>query len=273
MCTHAACLSGAGCPSLRHCLLSSLLFNPVNCSPLQRIFPEFHVRESPLPISGGFKNMCTAGADPWSLQLYPTSLAAISGWLGIDNLLFTARVWLWLGRAFPLTFRALHFNFCHCSLSFYCHGGTFLSLQHLLTSETDNAVGGRTCPRRSPLLAGRGHYCITFLLEFSIPAVPSSADCQLRLPSCSPLCHQCSCSLLSFSQGEHQRSKGPSVPIPKQDLLWWSTGGPAGPQTWSLRALSIYTSDLNSSPVIGTCGFIIRKLHNIKERLFPLFHK
>lgn len=88
-------------------------------------------------------------------------------------------------------------------------------------------VGGRTCPRRSPLLAGRGHYCLTFLLEFSIPAVLSSADCQLCLPSCLPLCHQCSCSLLSFSQGEHQRPKGPSVSIPKQELFWWSTGGPA----------------------------------------------
>lgn len=47
-----------------------------------------------------------------------------------------------LGRAFPLTFRVLLFNFCDCSFSFYCHGGTFPSLQHLLTSETDNTVGG-----------------------------------------------------------------------------------------------------------------------------------
>lgn len=131
------------------------------------------------------------------------------------------------------------------------------------------AVGGRICPRRSPLFAGRGHYCLTFLLAFSIPAAPSSADCQLCLPSRPSLP-----SVLLL----------PAFPLPGRapevrrtfntkfkagvTLVkhWWASWPDTKPQ-------SPVRSDLNSPPVLGTCAFTITRLHSVKERLFPLFHK
>lgn len=190
------------------CLLSSLLSNTVN--PLQRNFPVLHVRECqcqcPLPMPGGFRYVHTFEGKTWPQQLYSHlswwGFTAFSRRMDTNSHLFAAQVWLCFGGAFLLKFPVLYFNFCHCSFSFHCHGRTFLSLQHLVTSEADNAVGGggkRDSSLRSPRFAERGHYCLTFLLEFSIPAVLSSAACQSCLHFPSSPCHRCFCSLLFSS--------------------------------------------------------------------------
>lgn len=144
----------------------------------------------------------------------------------IENSLLTAWVWLWYGRSFLLTFPALRFTFW--SFFFHCYGRTFLPLQHLISSEASNAVGGMTHLQRSPRFAERGHYCLIFLLEFSIPAALSSAGCQSRLPSLLPLQRCCFCSLLSSFWAEYQRSKGSPRPNSKQSSLWCNTVGLAG---------------------------------------------
>lgn len=140
------------------------------------------------------------------------------------------------------------------------------------------AAGGTTPPRRSPRFAERGHSCLTFLLEFSIPAAPSRAACQSRPPSLPPLCHRCFCSLLSSSGGGHQRSKGPSRPNSKQGSLWCTAGGLA---SYTELATGMkpdgpphsYVKFLELPHHLSTCGFSFTRLHNIKERLFRLFHR
>lgn len=143
------------------------------------ISPCFMSKKGPLPMSGGFRHVHTVEGKTWPQQLYSHlswwGFTTVSRWTGANSHLFAALVWLCFGGAFSLTFPPLYFNFCHCLVSFHCHGRTFLSLQHLVTSEADNAVGGgrrRDSSSRSPRFAERGHYCLTFLLEFSIPTVP-----------------------------------------------------------------------------------------------------
>lgn len=117
----------------------------------------------------------------------PTSLAAISGWLGADNLLFTAWVLAvaW-GELFHSHFVCYTSTYAIVHSPFIATEGCFFHFSicsHQKQITPWEAMGGRACPQSSPPFAGRGHYCLTFLLELSIPAVPSSDGCQLHLPS------------------------------------------------------------------------------------------
>lgn len=286
---HAACLSGAGYPSRWDCLLSSSLFIPMKRSPLQRNFPGLTCQRKPPPPQ--YLVVSRRCAQPRLVlgprSYIPTSLTGVwrpfwDGRVCADSHLFAAGAWLWFGgELFSLTVPGLRFNFCHCSFSFHCRGRTFFHCSvwsHQKQKTPWEAAGGTTPPRRSPRFAERGHSCLTFLLEFSIPTAPSRAACQSRPPSLPPLCHRCFCSLLSSSRGGHQRSKGASRPNSKQGSLWCTAGGlasypevatgmkPDGP-------LHSHIEYLELPHHLSTCGFSITTLHNIKERLFPFFHR
>lgn len=286
---HAACLSGAGYPSRWDCLLSSSLFIPMKRSPLQRNFPGLTCQRKPPPpniwwFQGGARSRGWYLA-PAAISPHPSP--GFGGRFGMDGCAQIATsLLLGLGcglggELFSLTVPGLRFNFCHCSFSFHCRGRTFFHCSvwsHQKQKTPWEAAGGTTPPRRSPRFAERGHSCLTFLLEFSIPTAPSRAACQSRPPSLPPLCHRCFCSLLSSSRGGHQRSKGASRPNSKQGSLWCTAGGlasypevatgmkPDGP-------LHSHVEYLELPHHLSTCGFSITTLHNIKERLFPFFHR
>lgn len=66
----------------------------------------------------------------------------------------------------------LHLNSCHCSFPFHCCERMFLSLQiwpHQKQIAPWEAAGGVTPHWRSPYFAERGHYCLTFLLDWASP--------------------------------------------------------------------------------------------------------
>lgn len=279
MCTHAVCLSGAGCPYLRLPALQ-LTVQPRELQPFAEEFPSVSCQRKPPANIWRFQ----IGVHSWGWSLVPAALPPHpllpfqDSWVQIisPSLLGFG---CGLGGAFPLAFRALRFNFCHCSFSFYCNGGTFLSLQHLLTSQTDNAVGGSgrqsSSSEVTPLC--REGALLSHLPPWIQHPCCAKQSCQFRLPSLSPLCHQCSSPCFppprESSRGQRDLQYQIQSRIYFGAPLVGQLATPCLPQTWSLTTLSIHTSDLSSPPLLGTSGFIITRLHNVKERLFALFHK
>lgn len=196
-------------PTSAGLLLSSSLFKPAKGSPFAEEFPGVcRQRKPPCQYLKVSRRCAELRLIPGPRSCTPTSLARVSppcldGRGCADSLLFAAWVWLRFGgelfhSRFPryaLTPVIVHSPFIAVEGRFF----HFSIWSHQKQITLWEVAGGVTHPQRSPCFAERGHYCLTFLLEFSIPTEMSSAACQSRLPSLSPLCHHCFCSLLCSS--------------------------------------------------------------------------